>query len=98
MIHSLLLLAQKRLQWCVFGHALAQWADALLAHRGAPALSRRLLTHPSILKVGHRLVTAFGLPVHMAPLPLAPVFPRSALPPQRVCSVGRSHHRRKPDG
>ncbi len=90
MIHSLLLLAQKRLQWCVFGHALAQWADALLAHRGAPALSRRLLTHPSILKVGHRLVTAFSLPVHMHPLPLAPVFARSALPRKRVRSLALS--------
>src|SRR5258708_34770436 len=87
MIHSLLLLAQKRLQWCVFGHALAQWADALLAHRGAPALSRRVLTPPSILQVGHPLVTAFRLPLHMHPLPLAPVFARRALPRKRVASM-----------
>jgi hypothetical protein len=43
--------------WCVFGHTLAQWADALRAHRGAIALSRRLLT-PSIPKTGRRLLTA----------------------------------------
>jgi len=41
-----------------------------------------------ILKTGHRPVTALGLPVHMHPLPLAPVFARSALPRKRVRSLG----------
>src|SRR5438309_2441998 len=44
---------------------------------------------PLILKTGHRPVTALGLPVHMHPLPLAPLFARSALPRKRVRSVAR---------
>src|SRR6184192_1848708 len=73
----------------VFDHALAQWTDGLLAHRGAPVLRWRFL-NPLILKTGHRPVTALGLPVHMHPLPLAPLFARSALPRKRVRSVARS--------
>src|SRR6516164_1403511 len=44
----------------VFDHALAQWTDGLLAHRGAPVLRWRFWT-PSILKTGHRSVTASDL-------------------------------------
>ena len=41
----------------VFDHALAQWTDGLLAHRGAPCLEVEVLD-PLILKTGHRPVTA----------------------------------------
>src|SRR5438477_9724555 len=49
---------------------------------------------PLILKTGHRPVAALGLPVHMHPLPLAPLFARSALPRKRVRSVIRLGHER----
>src|SRR6202045_5093129 len=45
----------------VFDHAPAQRADGLLAHRGAPVLRWRF-SHPSILKTGPRLVTAYRSP------------------------------------
>ena len=80
-------LSERRLSnLYVFDHALAQWTDGLLAHRGAPVLRWRFWT-PSILKTGHRSVTASGLLVHMHPLPLAPAFARSALPRKRVRSL-----------